>query len=114
MEITLTCPADHVKKGGNKATCQDGQLVPTTTPLQCLSIGIGIIISFHHHAHIISFHILFFHILFFTQLYLKFLPLQGLQGLQSSMSYYNCNVRLNTYRIRKIHVQERTISDKRS
>ena len=59
VEITLTCPADHVKKGGDKATCQDGQLVPTTTPLQCLSIGIGIIIFFHHHVHIISFRILF-------------------------------------------------------
>ena len=34
-EITLTCPADHIKRGGNKATCLDAQLVPTTAPPQC-------------------------------------------------------------------------------
>ena len=39
VEITLTCPADHVKNGGDKATCLFGQLIPTTTPPQCSDIG---------------------------------------------------------------------------
>ena len=39
VEITLTCPADHLNKGGNKATCLNGQLVPSTTPPQCSFIG---------------------------------------------------------------------------
>ena len=39
VEITLTCPADHVNKGGSKATCHNGQLVPTTTPPQCSDTG---------------------------------------------------------------------------
>ena len=39
VEITLNCPADHVNKGGNMATCLSGKLVPTTTPPQCSSIG---------------------------------------------------------------------------
>ena len=43
VEITLTCPADHVNKGGNIAICLYGELVPTTTPPQCSSIGMCMI-----------------------------------------------------------------------
>ena len=39
VEITLTCPVDHVNKGGNKLTCRYGKLAPTTIPPQCSSIG---------------------------------------------------------------------------
>ena len=39
VEITLTCPADLFNMGGNKANCQKGQLVPTSTPPQCSDIG---------------------------------------------------------------------------
>ena len=39
VEITLTCPADHVKRGGEEANCMYGQLVPTTTSPQCSPIG---------------------------------------------------------------------------
>ena len=39
VEITLTCPADHVNKGGNKATCLNGQVVSTATPPLCHPIG---------------------------------------------------------------------------
>ena len=39
VEISLTCPADHVNKGGNKLTCRYGKLFQTTTPPQCSSIG---------------------------------------------------------------------------
>ena len=28
-EITLSCLADHTNKGGDKATCQNGVIVPT-------------------------------------------------------------------------------------
>ena len=35
VEITLTCSAGYNNTGGDKATCQSGQLVPTTTPPQC-------------------------------------------------------------------------------
>ena len=45
VEITLTCPADHVNKGGNMATCLYGQLFPTITPPQCSSIGMCLSIS---------------------------------------------------------------------
>ena len=38
--VTLPCLADHVNKGGNKATCLDGELVPTTTPPRCSPIGV--------------------------------------------------------------------------
>ena len=41
VEITLTCPTDHTKNGGNMATCQYGKLVPTTTPPQCSFIGMS-------------------------------------------------------------------------
>ena len=39
VEITFNCAPDHVKKGGSKATCHAGKLVPTTTPPQCSPIG---------------------------------------------------------------------------
>ena len=39
VEITLSCPADYTNKGGDKATCQDGKVVPSKTPRQCSSIG---------------------------------------------------------------------------
>ena len=41
QEITLTCPADHLKKRNqiNRATCHDGILVPNTTPPRCFAIG---------------------------------------------------------------------------
>ena len=35
MEITFTCPADHINQGGYKATCQQGVLVPATAPPLC-------------------------------------------------------------------------------
>jgi hypothetical protein len=38
VEITLTCPAKHVKAGGDKATCLDGEIVPTSTPPRCALI----------------------------------------------------------------------------
>ena len=41
-EITLSCPEDYTNKGGDKATCQDGKVVPVPSnalPLQCSSIG---------------------------------------------------------------------------
>jgi len=28
-EITLSCPEDYTNKGGDKADCQDGDLVPS-------------------------------------------------------------------------------------
>ena len=39
LVITLSCAADQVNKGGSKATCQNGRIVPTTTPPQCSFIG---------------------------------------------------------------------------
>ena len=41
VEITFTCPTDYVNKGGSRATCEDGNLVPTTTPPQCFFIGMN-------------------------------------------------------------------------
>ena len=37
--LALSCAVDHVIKGGNKATCQDGQVVSTATPPQCSLVG---------------------------------------------------------------------------
>ena len=39
VEITLTCSADHVNKGGNKAICQNGRMVPTSSSPQCSTFG---------------------------------------------------------------------------
>ena len=37
-ELTLSCSADHeaLNKGGNKATCQNGLVVPTKIPPSCI------------------------------------------------------------------------------
>ena len=50
ITLTLTCPAYHVKKGGNKAICLHGQLVPITTPPQC-SADIGMLYVFLYDAY---------------------------------------------------------------
>ncbi|XP_063681874.1 uncharacterized protein LOC134816811 [Bolinopsis microptera] len=35
IKITLSCPADYTNKGGDKATCQDGTVVPTNQLPDC-------------------------------------------------------------------------------
>ena len=42
-EITLNCLANHVNKGGNKATCLYGEIFLHTTSPQCSSISMCLI-----------------------------------------------------------------------
>ena len=37
--VTLTCPDNHIKKGGNKATCMYGKLVTYNGVPMCSSQG---------------------------------------------------------------------------
>ena len=39
QEIDLTCLPDFINKGGNKATCQNGIVVPKNKPPDCFKIG---------------------------------------------------------------------------
>ena len=38
--MTLACLADYMDGGGNKATCQNGELIPTDDPPKCFSLRI--------------------------------------------------------------------------
>ena len=42
-KITYTFEADHVNKGGNKGTCQNGQIIPDSTVSHSSAIGMFLV-----------------------------------------------------------------------